>query len=137
MLYIILGVYIAVAAVGIAALGVCAAAGQYAYCVNILIALFSYAGVCGTATAGFYSAKAAKENEIQLANSKYRMRLDIAKEIFAEYGSALDENSVNLLRQLMSDEGIAEDTPVNVPAVNISVPDITVQPSAKDDDGLG
>lgn len=111
MLYIILGVYITVAIAGITFIGTCIASENYESGAQALIGLFSFSGVCGSSVAIAYTTKSTKENEIKLSNDKYRMRLEIAKEIFREYGNTLDDRSVDLLRKLMSDKDVSETLP--------------------------
>lgn len=113
MLYIILGVYIAVALASITFVGLCVANGNYESGAQGLITVGSIIGACSCTAVGFYSTKATKENEIKLSNDKYRMRLEIAKDIFKEYGNTLDDKSIDLLRKLMSDKDISEIPPVS------------------------
>ena len=113
MLYIILGVYILVALTGIVFVGICVANKSYESGAQGLITVGSIIGACSCTVVGFYSTKAAKENEIKLSNDKYRMRLEIAKDIFKEYGNTLDDKSIDLLRKLMSDKDISEIPPVS------------------------
>ena len=69
--------------------------------------LASTTTVCGTATIGFYVFKAKKENEIQMSNGKYRMRLELAKEIYREFkGQTLDANAMQFMRTLISDDNV-------------------------------
>ena len=112
MLYIILGVYIIVALTGIAFVGLCVANGSYESGAQGLITVGSIIGACSCTVVGFYTTKASRENEIKLSNDKYRMRLEIAKDIFKEYGNTLDDKSIDLLRKLMSDKDINEMPPV-------------------------
>lgn len=128
MLYIILGVYIVVAIAGLICLGICIVDKNYECSAQAFVSLCGYAGVCGSSTIWAYVNKAAKENEIKLSNDKYRMRLEIAKEIFKEYGNTLDDRSVDLLRKLMSDKEVYETSPIttevtawqqNIPQVDI------------------
>ena len=111
MLYVILCVYIIVAIAGLICLGVCIADKNYECGAQTFVSLVSYAGICGSSTIWAYVNKAAKENEIKLSNDKYRMRLELAKEIFKEYGNSLDDKSVDLLRKLMSDKDVSELAP--------------------------
>lgn len=108
MLYIILSVYIVVVLAGIIFVGVCVADGNYESGAQGLITVGSIIGACSCTAVGFYSTKATKENEIKLSNDKYRMRLEIAKDIFKEYGNTLDDKSIDLLRKLMSDKDVSE-----------------------------
>lgn len=100
------------------------------------MSLAGYTGVCGTATIWAYVNKATKENEIKLSNDKYRMRLEIAKEIFAEYGTSLDDKSVDLLRKLMSDKDISIGSKIQIPQINIpNIP--TTDNNIYESEGLG
>lgn len=112
MLYVILGVYIIVAIAGLICLGVCIADKNYECGAQTFVSLVSYAGICGSSTIWAYVNKAAKENEIKLSNDKYRMRLELAKEIFKEYGTSLDDKSIDILQRLMSDKDINEIPPI-------------------------
>ena len=108
MLYIILGIYVAVSLMCLVFMAVCTYTGNYENVGQILVPCVSLIGACSCTVVGFYTSKAAKENEIKLSNDKYRMRLEIAKEIFNEYGTSLDDKSVDLLRKLMSDKDVSE-----------------------------
>lgn len=111
MLYIVLGIYVAVSLMCLAFMCVCTITGNYENVGQILVPCVSLVGACSCTVVGFYTNKAAKENEIKLSNDKYRMRLEIAKEIFNEYGTSLDDKSVDLLRKLMSDKDVSETLP--------------------------
>lgn len=140
MLYIILGVYITVALAGIVFIGMCIGTSYYESGAQALIGLFSFSGICGSSVTIAYTTKATKENEIKIANDKYRMRLEIAKEIFKEYGNTLDDKSVDLLRKLMSDDGINETTPTKAdlsPNMGFNLGDITTIGRNDIDEGLG
>lgn len=119
MLYIVLCVYILVALSGIAFIGLCIADKSYDSAASGLITVGSIIGACSCTVVGFYSTKASKENEIKLSNDKYRMRLEIAKDIFKEYGNTLDDKSIDLLRKLMSDDNITE-IPTSIPKTEYS-----------------
>ena len=108
MLYVVLVVYVMVVIIGLLHVILCSLSGCYEAGAQGLIIVGTLIGTCSCTITGFYSAKAAKENEIKLSNDKYRMRLEIAKEIFKEYGNSLDDRSVDLLRKLMSDKDISE-----------------------------
>lgn len=112
MLYVILAVYILVAIAGIVFIGMCIGANYYESGAQGLITVGTIIGACSCTAVGFYSTKATKENEIKLSNDKYRMRLEIAKDIFKEYGNTLDDKSIDLLRKLMSDKDISEIPPI-------------------------
>ena len=136
MLYVILGVYIVVAIAGLICLGVCIADKNYECGAQTFVSLVSYAGICGSSTIWAYVNKASKENEIKLSNDKYRMRLEIAKEIFAEYGTSLDDKSVDLLRKLMSDKDISIGSEIQIPQINIpNIP--TTDNNIYESEGLG
>ena len=112
MLYIVLGVYIVVALTGIIFVGACVVNGNYESGAQGLITVGSIIGACSCTAVGFYSTKAAKENEIKLSNDKYRMRLEITKDIFKEYGNTLDDRSIDLFRKLASDKDTSEIPPM-------------------------
>ena len=112
MLYIILGIYVAVSLMCLIFMSVCTFTGNYENVSQVLIPCVSLIGACSCTVVGFYTNKASKENEIKLSNEKYRMRLEIAKDIFKEYGSTLDDKCIELLRKLMSDTDIREMLPV-------------------------
>ena len=113
MLYIILGVYIAVSLAGLVFMGICIGTEKYEYIAQVFISEVSMVTGCSGVCVGFYATKATKENEIKLSNDKYRMRLEIAKDIFKEYGNTLDDKSIDLLRKLMSDKDISGIPPVS------------------------
>ena len=112
MLYIILGVYIAVSLTCMAFIISCMIMGNEGSAQTLVIPTVSLVGTCSCTVVGFYTNKASKENEIKLSNDKYRMRLEIAKDIFKEYGNTLDDKSIDLLRKLMSDKDINEIPPI-------------------------
>ena len=120
MLYIILGVYILVVFFGLGLTGVCAQAEDYASASTIMIALFSYSAVCGTSTIVMYVNKAAKENEIKLNMAKYKMKLELAKEIYNSILTHnLDSQSIMLLKNLTEELGLNNnDLPIMQPAFN-------------------
>ena len=144
MLYIVLGIYIVVSLMCVIFMGVCIVSDRYeGVAQTLVIPTVSLVGTCSCTVVGFYTSKASKENEIKLSNDKYRMRLEIAKEIFAEYGTSLDDKSVDLLRKLMSDEGINEIAPTTTNTNNNLVPgfDIgtvtTINNNGIDSEGVG
>lgn len=120
MLYIILGVYILVIFCGLWLTGTCARAEDYASASTIMIALFSYSAVCGTSTIVMYVNKAAKENEIKLNMAKYKMKLELAKEIYNSILTHnLDSQSIMLLKNLTEELGLNNnDLPIMQPAFN-------------------
>ena len=107
MLYIILFIYVCVVFSGLAFLKVCLDNADRQTAFQVYSVLASTTTVCGTATIGFYVFKAKKENEIQISNGKYRMRLDLAKEIYREFkGQTLDGNAMQFMRTLISDDAV-------------------------------
>ena len=113
MLYVALVIYIAVIVSGIVLLRQCAAEDNMEAAKYIYTAIASASTVCGSAVVGFYAAKATRENVLQISNGKYRMRLDLAKEIYKEFkGKSLDEQALQLMRVLISDENVQADTTV-------------------------
>lgn len=69
-LYIILTVYLITALFGIF-ISLKLSKEHPEFTVQILIALFSFVGVCGTGTIGFYTNKASKENELEANNRRF------------------------------------------------------------------
>ena len=117
MLFLILGVYFAVAFLGMVFVVVCAVCGDNDGALQSLISLFGYTAACGSSTIIVYTGKASKENQHKLENDKYRIRLEMAKQVFKETaGGTLDERSVALLRSLLYEQ---ENTVLStVPPVN-------------------
>ena len=115
MLYIILGVYIVVALSGLILIGLCISNQQYEYIAQVFISEISMVSGCSGVSVGFYANKAKRENELQISNAKYKMRLDLAKEIYNSNGVTLDDKSVQLLRMIMSDKDIQIDEEIKVP----------------------
>ena len=141
MLYIILGIYIIVSLMCIIFMGVCIVSDKYeGVAQTLVIPTVSLVGTCSCTVVGFYTSKASKENEIKLSNDKYRMRLELAKEIFKEYGNSLDDKSVDLLQKLMSDKDVSELTPtVNVSDWQSKIPQVEITPlgSIGNEEGVG
>lgn len=139
MLYVILGVYISVVVCGILLIKHFAEIGDAEACKMIFTALASMTAVCGSVTAGFYATKASRENVLQINNHKYKMRLKLAKDIYKTCSDGkLDEKSLQLMRTLISDDGIAQEqitTTVQTPSIDI--PTFTSGGSGMNDDGLG
>ena len=107
MLYVILFIYICVVFSGLVFLKVCLDKEDRQTAFQLYSVLASTTTVCGTATIGFYVFKAKKENEIQMSNGKYRMRLELAKEIYREFkGQTLDGNAMQFMRTLISDDAV-------------------------------
>ena len=141
MLYVALFIYIAVILTGIIFLKHCADVGDMESAKTTFVSLISGSAVCGSTVWGFYSNKAAKENVLQISNAKYRMRLDLAKDIYKEFqGATLDEKSVQFMRTLISDENVTVDTsnyiPNNIPA-EINVDNTSISFNDNSSEGLG
>lgn len=115
MLYIILGVYIIVALSGLILIGLCISNQQYEYIAQVFISEISMVSGCSGVAVGFYANKAKRENELQISNAKYKMRLDLAKEIYNSNGVTLDDKSIQLLRMIISDKDIQIDEEIKVP----------------------
>lgn len=142
MLYVILLIYVCTVFAGLAFLKVCIDNNDRTTAFQVYSVLASTTTVCGTATIGFYVFKAKKENEIQMSNGKYRMRLDLAKEIYKEFkGQTLDANAMQFMRTLISDDNVhfesdSESSDGNLQVPNFNVYDIT-KSITDNDDGLG
>ena len=140
MLYIVLAIYVIVSICGILFVDRCMKEERYEYSAQVLIALFSYIGVTVGSGFGFYCTKAKEENKLQIANAKYKMRFELAQKIFKENGNTLDDNSINLLRKLMSDEGVSDTISDNSSPTTFSMPSGDVTSFIKQNDseeGLG
>lgn len=101
-LYIILAVYLFTAVFGIVVSAILMK--QYPeYMVQIIIALFSFVGVCGTGTIGFYTAKASKENELNSNMKRFEIYLKIIREVSKDFSDGkISQNGIawfNILRQ--------------------------------------
>lgn len=107
LLYVILAIYVIVTITGILFLKQCIETDRYDFATNTFVALCSFCGSCSVTSVGFYCNKAKKENELQIANAKYKARFELAQKIFSANGNSLDKESISLLQQLMSDEGVA------------------------------
>lgn len=104
MLYISLSIYIIIALGALSIAVYCVIGGYYDYCIQMFIGLFSYCGATGAAVVGFYSTKAAKENEAAANERKYQKRLDMAREIYQNIeDDKLNGDSVTLLQGLITD----------------------------------
>lgn len=102
-LYVILSVYIVTAIVGII-IAWLLMNSDTEYTTRILIGLFSFVGVCGSVTVGFYSHKAQAENELSAKERTITKRLDLVKQIFdLKAKGKIDDNSVALALALLTD----------------------------------
>lgn len=106
MLYVILVVYVLVALVGILFTGACIINEKYETGAQGLIIVGSIIGTCSCTIVGFYSKKAAKENEMKILNDKYCMKLVLIERIFKERGASLDDKSIDVLCKLLKDDDI-------------------------------
>lgn len=115
MLFIILFIYIVIVVFGILFAATCLIDKDYSSGTQVLIALFSYSGVCGSSTIIVYTNKASKENEIKIANNKYKMKVELAKDIFKNISNnSLDDKSIILMKILSDNSDNLESTVQNV-----------------------
>ena len=139
MLYVALVIYIAVIISGIVLCKHCADVGDIESARYIYTAVASASTLCGSAVFGFYATKASRENVLQISNGKYRMRLDLAKDIYKEFkGATLDEKSMQFMRTLISDENVTmESTSVvaNPTGIEVNLP--MSSDNFNNDEGLG
>lgn len=125
LLYVILIIYIVVTITGILFLKQCVDVDKYDVASNIFIALCSFCGSCSVTSVGFYCNKAKKENELQIANAKYKTRFELAQKIFAANGNSLDKESIKLVRELISDKDIAvSQDETDIPVADLSAGNI-------------
>jgi hypothetical protein len=96
---------------------------EYSAGAQAMIALFSYAAICGSSTIVVYTNKAAKENEIKIANNKYKMEIELAKEIYQAMAvNDLDDKSLLIIKMLSDgDENLSEFIQKSTPS-KIDVP---------------
>ena len=134
MLYIILLIYVLVVIYGIIFTTACVFSNEYGAGAQAMIALFSYAAICGSSTIVVYTNKAAKENEIKIANNKYKMKIELAKEIYQAMAvNDLDDKSLLIIKMLSDgDENLSEFIQNSTPS-KIDIPPQT----SNDEDALG
>ena len=73
--------------------------------VQMVYALCSYSTVCGSSTIVVYANKASKENNIKIANDRYRMKIELAKEIYKSINNnTLDDKSIALIAMLIEED---------------------------------
>lgn len=143
MLYVILVIYVCTVFAGFVFLKDCIDRGDSASAISVYATLAGLTTICGTTTIGFYVSKAKKENEIQMSDNKYRMRLELAKDIYREFkGKSLDEKSLQFMRTLISDDSIHFDdsSEATISSNTFSVGNISGGISSivsDNDDGLG
>ena len=134
MLYIILLIYVLVVIYGIIFTTACIFSGEYSSGAQAMIALFSYAAVCGSSTIVVYTNQAAKENEIKIANNKYKMKIELAKEVYkAMAAKDLDDKSLLIIKMLSDDDENLNEIVQNAITPNQE----PVQQSPNDVDALG
>ena len=107
ILYVVLILYFAVTAFGINWVCYCFELGLYEIAAQIIIALFSFTGICGSISIGFYSDKAKAENTKRADEEKYNKRLQLSLEI-CDYlrNNEITVESVNVLKTMISDSDV-------------------------------
>ena len=124
MLFVALIIYILIALVGIYSVLTCISDKQYETATSIIIALFSYATICGSSIFVVYSNKASKENVLEISVHKCEARLNLAKTIYKDIAlGKVDEKSISLVKIL-----IQGDNDNNLEIPNINIPNITTPP---------
>ena len=125
LLYVILAIYVIVTITGILFLKQCIETDRYDFATNTFVALCGFCGSCSVTSVGFYCNKAKKENELQIANAKYKTRFELAQKIFAANGNSLDKESIKLVRELISDKDIAvSQDETDIPVADLSAGNI-------------
>lgn len=72
---------------------------------QMVYALCSYSAVCGSSTIVVYASKASKENNLKIANSRFKMKIELAKEIYRNIQNGkLDDKSIALIVFLTKEE---------------------------------
>ena len=107
ILYVVLILYLTVTIFGINWVGYCFELGLYDTAAQIIIALFSFTGICGSISIGFYSDKAKAENTKRADEEKYNKRLQLSLEI-CDYlrNNEITVESVNVLKTMISDSDV-------------------------------
>lgn len=107
ILYVVLILYFTVTIFGINWIGYCFELGLYDTAAQIIIALFSFTGICGSISIGFYSDKAKAENTKRADEEKYNKRLQLSLEI-CDYlrNNEITVESVNVLKTMISDSDV-------------------------------
>lgn len=118
ILYVVLIVYFAVAAMGAMWTWHCFNNELYEIGAQLAIALFSFTGICGSAAIGFYSNKAKAENTSRAEELKYDKRLQLSLEICKYLDNhEVTVESVNVLKSMISDSDIT----ITAPTDNLAV----------------
>lgn len=104
ILYIVLLVYFAVVGCGVYWITLCFNLQLFDIGAQLIIALFSLTGICGSVGIGFYSEKAKAENTKRADEEKYNKRLQLSLEI-CDYlrNNEITIESVNVLKAMISD----------------------------------
>lgn len=136
MIFTILIVYIFIIFSGLSLTAYCITLGLPEIASTIFIALLSYSGVCGSSTIIMYVTKAMKENEIKISNDLYRMKLELAKEIYQSLANnTLSEQAITLISYLIGDTSNNNTNPLSV-LDNVNPLKINL-PIQSAEDGLG
>ena len=108
VLYIALIVFFTVAFCGIGWINHCFELELYDTTAQLIIALFSFVGICGSISIGFYSDKAKAENTKRADEEKYNKRLQLSLQI-CDYlrNNEITVESVNVLKAMISDSEVA------------------------------
>lgn len=107
ILYVVLTLYFIVTIFGIYWVNICLENGLYDTAAQIIIALFSFTGICGSISIGFYSEKAKAENTKKADEEKYVKRLQLSLKI-CDYlrTNEITAESVNILKTMISDNDV-------------------------------
>lgn len=107
VLYVALIIFFVVAVFGICWVNQCFDLQLYDTAAQVIIALFSFVGICGSISIGFYSDKAKAENTKRADEEKYNKRLQLSLEI-CDYlrNNEITVESVNVLKTMISDSDV-------------------------------
>lgn len=107
VLYVALIVFFVVAFCGIHWVNHCFNLQLYDTAAQVIIALFSFVGICGSISIGFYSDKAKAENTKRADEEKYNKRLQLSLKI-CDYlrTNEITLESVNVLKTMISDSDV-------------------------------
>lgn len=105
MLFCILSMYIIVGISSLLFIQKCIELEMFDNATQMTYALCSYSAICGSSTIVVYAAKASKENNLKIANDRFRMKIELAKEIYRNIQNGkLDDKSIALIAILTEED---------------------------------
>lgn len=105
MLFCILLMYVIVGISSLLFIQKCIELEMFDNATQMTYALCSYSAICGSSTIVVYAAKASKENNLKIANDRFRMKIELAKEIYRNIQNGkLDDKSIALIAILTEED---------------------------------